>query len=109
MKIKETIAVVTGGASGLGEATARDFAAGGARVAIFDMNADQGREGRRRDWQAGDFARVDVASEDASRPGIAAAIKEFGAINANVNCAGIGVAMKTMGKEGPHVLDLSRR
>jgi NAD(P)-dependent dehydrogenase (short-subunit alcohol dehydrogenase family) len=109
MKISDTIAVVTGGASGLGEATARNFAAGGARVAIFDMNATKGEKVAADIGKQAVFQRVDVASEDSVKAGIAAAMKAFGAINACVNCAGIGVAMKTMGKEGPHGLDLFKK
>ena len=99
---KDTAAVVTGGASGLGQATARALAKAGAKVAIFDMNADRGKKVAAELGDNVIFQKVDVTSEDAVKQGIAAAISAFGKINACINCAGIGYAMKTMGKEGPH-------
>ena len=104
MKINETVAIVTGGASGLGEATVRNFAAGGAKVAIFDMNVARGEQVAAELGDNVIFHKVDVTSEDAVKEGIAAATDAFGRIDACVNCAGIGYAMKTMGKEGPHEL-----
>ncbi len=109
MKISETVAIVTGGASGLGEATVRNFAAGGARVAIFDMNASRGEQIAAELGDNVIFAKVDVTSEENVKAGIAAAVDAFGKINANVNCAGIGMAMKTMGKEGPHDLGIYKK
>lgn len=109
MRISETVAVVTGGASGLGEATVRSFAAGGARVAIFDMNAAKGEAVAKELGDSAIFCKVDVTNEDSVKAGIAATLKAFGKITANVNCAGIGFAMKTMGKEGPHNLDMFRK
>ncbi|MCG6857009.1 MAG: 3-hydroxyacyl-CoA dehydrogenase [Salaquimonas sp.] len=102
MKISETVAIVTGGASGLGEATVRNFAAGGAKVAIFDMNEARGAQVAAELGDNVIFSKVDVTSEDAVKEGIASAMGAFGRIDACVNCAGIGIAMKTMGKEGPH-------
>ena len=109
MKIGETVAIVTGGASGLGEATARNFAAGGARVAIFDMNAAKGEKVAADLGRQAIFCKVNVTEEDSVKAGVEAAMKAFGAIHACVNCAGIGMAMKTMGKEGPHSLDVFRQ
>jgi 3-hydroxyacyl-CoA dehydrogenase / 3-hydroxy-2-methylbutyryl-CoA dehydrogenase len=109
MQIGETIAVVTGGASGLGEATVRNFAEGGAKVAIFDVNAEKGEAVASELGPQVLFHRVDVTSEDSVKNGLAAAVAAFGSVNACVNCAGIGVAMKTMGKDGAHALDLYRK
>ena len=109
MRISDTVAVVTGGASGLGEATVRNFAEGGAKVAIFDMNASRGEAVAAELGANALFCKVDVTSEDSVKAGIDATMKAFGRITANVNCAGIGVAMKTMGKEGPHSLDLFKK
>ena len=109
MKISDTVAIVTGGASGLGEATVRNFAAGGAKVAIFDMNAAKGEQVAAELGDNVIFAKVDVTSEDDVKAGIAKAVGAFGKINANVNCAGIGMAMKTMGKEGPHDLGVYKK
>ncbi|MFZ1815149.1 MAG: 3-hydroxyacyl-CoA dehydrogenase [Rhizobiaceae bacterium] len=102
MKIDNTVAVVTGGASGLGEATVRNFVAGGARVAIFDMNASRGEALARELGPTAIFCKVNVTDEDSVKAGLDAAVGAFGRIDACINCAGIGMAMKTMGKEGPH-------
>lgn len=109
MKISETIAVVTGGASGLGEATVRKFAEGGAKVAIFDMNASKGEAVAAELGDNVIFQRVDVTDEASVKAGLDAAVDAFGGVTACINCAGIGVAMKTMGKEGPHSLDLYKK
>ena len=109
MKLDQTVAVITGGASGLGEATVRNFVEGGARVAIFDMNAEKGEQVASELGDAPIFCAVNVTDENSISSGVAATMEKFGKINANVNCAGIGVAMKTMGKEGPHTLDLFKK
>ena len=109
MNLKETVAVITGGASGLGEATVRNFVAGGARVAIFDMNAERGEMVAKELGDAVLFQKVDVTDEASVVAAIAATMEKFGKITANVNCAGIGVASKTLGKEGPHTLGLFKK
>ena len=109
MKLDQTVAVITGGASGLGEATVRNFVEGGARVAIFDMNTEKGEQVASELGDAAIFCAVNVTDENSISSGVAATMEKFGKINANVNCAGIGVAMKTMGKEGPHTLDLFKK
>ena len=82
---------------------------GGARVAIFDMNAEKGEQVARELGDAAIFCSVNVTDENSIASGVTATMEKFGKINANVNCAGIGVAMKTMGKEGPHTLDLFKK
>jgi NAD(P)-dependent dehydrogenase (short-subunit alcohol dehydrogenase family) len=109
MQIGETVAIVTGGASGLGEATARNFAAGGARVAIFDMNAAKGEKVAAELGKQAIFRKVNVTEEESVKAGVEATMQAFGRITACINCAGIGMAMKTMGKEGPHSLDVFRQ
>lgn len=109
MNLKETVAVITGGASGLGEATVRNFVAGGAKVAIFDMNAERGEKVAKELGDAVLFQKVDVTDEASVVTAIAATMEKFGKITANVNCAGIGVASKTLGKEGPHTLGLFKK
>ncbi|GIL01419.1 MAG: 3-hydroxyacyl-CoA dehydrogenase [Alphaproteobacteria bacterium] len=109
MKISNAVAVVTGGASGLGEATVRNFVEGGAKVAIFDMNAAKGEQLAAELGRSVVFRKVDVTDEAAVRAGLDAAVGAFGRVDVNVNCAGIGMAMKTMGKEGPHDLGVYRK
>ena len=94
MKIDNSIAaIVTGGASGLGEGTARRLAADGARVAIFDMNAEKGEAVARE--IGGVFCQVNVAEEESVDAGFARAREAHGQERVLVNCAGIGWAEKT--------------
>lgn len=100
MQIGETTpAIVTGGASGLGEATARALAARGAKVAILDMNAERGRAVA--DELGGIFAACNVTSDDSVDAALAAAVAAHGAPRIVVNCAGVGPAQKTVGRDGP--------
>lgn len=103
MKLSETAAVITGGASGLGEATARYFAANGAQVTLFDRDTDRGPQVAAD--IGGHFAETDVTSDESVTAAIALAVKKMGRITVAVNCAGIGTVGKTLGKEG--VLPLS--
>lgn len=107
MEIRKTAAIVTGGASGLGAATARALAEGGAQVAIFDRDIERGRAMAAE--IGGGFTQVDVTDEASVRAGIAAAQAQMGKVNALVNCAGIAVAMKTVGRDGAHPLDAFRK
>jgi len=107
MQIDQTAAIITGGASGLGEATARALRSAGAQVVIFDRDAERGMA------VAGEigagFAEVDVTDEDSVAAGIKAAVTHMGKINAVVNCAGIASGEKTVGRDGPHRLDSFKR
>lgn len=102
MQLNETCAVITGGASGLGAATARHFAANGAKVALFDLNEEAGEALAKE--LGGTFHKVDVTDEDSVAAGIKAAKEAMGTITACVNCAGIAPAATTIGKKGPHPL-----
>ncbi|MBC7141434.1 MAG: SDR family NAD(P)-dependent oxidoreductase [Rhodobacteraceae bacterium] len=106
MQLGTARAIVTGGASGLGAATAEAFRDKGAQVTIFDRAADgagfAARIGAR-------FAEVDVTDEASVAAGIAAAKGAMGGIDILVNCAGIATGEKTLGREGPHRLDAFRR
>jgi NAD(P)-dependent dehydrogenase (short-subunit alcohol dehydrogenase family) len=98
MDLNATIsAVVTGGASGLGEATARALASLGVKVAIFDLNCEQGSLIARE--IGGTFCHVDVTSDDSVDAGFAAARAEHGQERVLVNCAGVGVAFKTASRD----------
>ncbi len=98
MKLGSDIsAVVTGGASGLGEASARQLAKMGVKVSIFDMNADRGQ--KVADDIGGIFAHVDVSDETSVADGLAKARAAFGQENILVNCAGIAVARKTVSRD----------
>ena len=98
MKLSNEItAVITGGASGLGEATARAFAAKGVKVGIFDMNAERG-ESVASDI-GGVFAKVNVADEASVDAGFEAVRAKNGTERLLINCAGIGLGMKTAGRK----------
>ena len=90
-------AVVTGAASGLGEATARALAARGVKVALFDRDADKGA--RVASEIGGVFAEVDVTSDEAVAAGFAKAREAHGQERICVNCAGVANAMKTVGRD----------
>ena len=107
MEIRNCVFIVTGGASGLGEATARMLAANGGKVVIADMNAERGAQVASE--IGGRFVKCNVSSEEDGRAVVANAMGAHGTINGLVNCAGIGGAEKTIGKNGPHRLDLFTR
>ncbi|HEV2431521.1 MAG TPA: 3-hydroxyacyl-CoA dehydrogenase [Burkholderiales bacterium] len=104
MQIRNSIFLVTGGASGLGAATARMAAEGGAKVVIADMQVEAGEKLAKE--LNGRFIKTDVASEAEGRAAVQLALKEFGGLQVLVNCAGIAIAERTLGKEAPH--DLQR-
>ena len=104
MQIKNSVFLVTGGASGLGAATARMAADNGAKVVIADMQAEAGEKLARE--IGGRFAKTDVSSDAEGKAAVALALKEFGGLHVLVNCAGIALAERTIGKEAPH--DLGR-
>lgn len=93
-------AVVTGGASGLGEASARALAGAGAKVAVFDRNAERGQAVASD--IGGLFVDVDVADADSVAAGLRTARSAHGQERVTVNCAGIAIASKTVGRDGAH-------
>lgn len=109
MELKNKVAVVTGGASGLGGATVERFVSRGARVAIFDLNAEEGQALADRLGDVAVFCPVDVADDESIAAGIAKVMDTFGAIHICVNCAGRGGgATKTLGRGGRFPMELFR-
>jgi NAD(P)-dependent dehydrogenase (short-subunit alcohol dehydrogenase family) len=102
MKLSTTQAIVTGGASGLGEATARYFASQGAQVTLLDRDTDRGPAVAKE--IGGFFVQTDVTDEGSAQAAIAQAQKHMGGLNTAVNCAGIALGIKTVGRDGPHPL-----
>jgi len=102
MQLSTTQAIVTGGASGLGEATARHFASQGAHVTLLDRDAARGAMVAAE--IGGHFAETDVADETSVQAAIDLAVDRMGGISAAVNCAGIALGIKTVGRDGPHPL-----
>jgi len=105
MKMQDVIAVVTGGASGLGAGTAERFVQCGASVAIIDRD-DKGGALAATLGDKARFIQADVTREDDIRQALDCTISEFGRLNALINCAGIGIAIRTLSSRGPHPLDL---
>ena len=103
MQIKDRVFIVTGGASGLGEGTARMLAAEGATVVVADMQVEKG-EAVAKDI-GGAFVKCDVSNE-ADGQAVVAKATSLGKLVGLINCAGIAPAEKTVGKNGPHKLDL---
>jgi NAD(P)-dependent dehydrogenase (short-subunit alcohol dehydrogenase family) len=109
MQIDQGVFLVTGGASGLGAATARLLAGQGGRVVIADMNAAAGQALAAELGAGARFVPTNVVDEAAAGAAVALAIAEFGALHGLVNCAGIVHAEKTVGREGAHALEAFRR
>ncbi len=108
MDINGIAAVVTGGASGLGNATAKMLAANGAKVAIFDLNEEAGQAAAAE--IGGIFCSVNVADDASVTAGLDAAEAAHGVARVLVNCAGIAPAIKTVGRDNvPHALDAYRK
>ena len=106
MNNTEVVALVTGGASGLGEATVLELANHGAKVVIVDMDAVKGEKLASDAGGNVIFSQSDVTSEESIRETIKKAIDQFGKINVAVNCAGVPDAAKVLGKKGPLPLAL---
>ena len=101
--------LVTGGASGLGAATARRLAAGGANVVICDIGDEQGKRLARELGARASFHHTDVTDEAHVAKAVTSAREKFGALHGAVSCAGIAPGERVLGRGGPHRLDTFRR
>jgi NAD(P)-dependent dehydrogenase (short-subunit alcohol dehydrogenase family) len=109
MDVKGASALVTGGASGLGEATSRALASAGALVCILDLERQRDRAEALAAEIKGRFVPADVADPDQVQAAVDAAL-EMGPLRVNINCAGIGWAARLIGKDGsPHDMNLYRK
>jgi NAD(P)-dependent dehydrogenase (short-subunit alcohol dehydrogenase family) len=106
MDVNGITAIITGGASGLGGATAQRLAEHGANVVLLDRDAEKGQAHAKNIGANARFAEADVTSEESVQSAIDLARNEFGALHVLVNCAGVGMAMRTISKNGPHPLDI---
>ena len=105
MDISNKVALITGGASGLGLATAKVLIESGAKVMLLDLNEDNAKEAASSLGDSASYTIANVAEEQSIVDAIAKTKEEFGSIHIVVNCAGIGSASKTVGKNGAHPLD----
>lgn len=103
MQIKDQVFIITGGASGLGAATARMIVENGGKVVLADVQAEAG-EKLAAELGAAKFVKCDVTSE-ADGLAVVAAATAMGTLRGLVNCAGVAPAIKTVGKDGPHPLE----
>ncbi len=105
MKIEGSVAMVTGGASGLGEATVRQWVSKGGRAVIVDLNTDRGEKLAAELGDTASFVPADVSSGQQVADAIALATS-IGPLRAAISCAGIGIGLRTVGKDGtPHDLE----
>ncbi|MFW7341166.1 3-hydroxyacyl-CoA dehydrogenase [Pollutimonas sp. H1-120] len=106
MEIKSKVFIVTGGASGLGAGTARMLVAEGAKVILADVQDEAGEKLAQELGQS--YVHCDVTREADGQAAVAAALKA-GALFGLINCAGVAPASRTVGKNGPHALDLFQK
>jgi NAD(P)-dependent dehydrogenase (short-subunit alcohol dehydrogenase family) len=104
MQLKGTTFIVTGAASGLGEGTVRMLVANGANAVIADLQADKGQALATELGKQAVFIKTDVTAEADGQASVDLALKAFGGLQGLVNCAGIAIGEKTVGKNGAHAL-----
>ena len=105
MEISNKVALITGGASGLGLSTAKTLVESGANVMLLDLNEDNAKAAVEGLGDKSSYVIANVTEEESVQNAINETIKKFGGINIVVNCAGIGSASKTVGRDGAHPLD----
>ncbi len=109
MDIKGAVALVSGGASGLGEATVRTLVAAGAKVVIADMNVEKGEALAKELGEDVAFMKADVSDGDQVQAAVDKAVS-MGTLRATISCAGIGAGVRILGKDGtPHDLRLFQK
>jgi NAD(P)-dependent dehydrogenase (short-subunit alcohol dehydrogenase family) len=101
MDLATAKAVVSGGASGLGYATAERIVAAGGKVVLLDVNEEQGNSSAKALGESARFVNTDVSNESVVRAAMQQANEFMGGITFAVNCAGIATAGRTLGREGP--------
>jgi NAD(P)-dependent dehydrogenase (short-subunit alcohol dehydrogenase family) len=104
MDINGKTAVVTGGASGLGEGTVRMLISLGANVAILDVNEEGGSALEKVLGPTAFFVKTDITDQDDVSRSLSSIVEKFGAVHCLVSCAGTGIAQRTVSKDGPHPL-----
>ena len=109
MHIEHSVFLISGGASGLGLATARELVGQGGKVVLLDINEQAGQQAVAELGDAARFVRADITREEEGRTAVAQALEEFGALHGLVNCAGVAPAEKVLGRNGAHGLDSFRR
>jgi len=101
MEIKDSVSIITGGASGLGEACVRALLGAGGKVSILDFAEERGQKVASELGDAALFCLTDITKEEDVQAAIDKTVEAFGAVHIAVNCAGVGIPAKVLGKEGP--------
>lgn len=101
MDVKGQVALVTGGASGLGEACVRRLVSAGAKAVILDLNEERGNALAAELGENASFVKASVASAEDVQKAVDTCLSAFGKLNILINCAGIGAAQRVIGKQGP--------
>jgi len=109
MKTQDCKAIVTGGASGLGEACVRAIVAGGGKAAIYDLQAERAEKLISELGSNVIFASTDVTSDESVQAAVSKTVAAFGGINVAINCAGVGDPAKLLSKKGPMPLSFFNR
>jgi len=109
MEVEGKVVIVTGGASGLGEACVRSLVNDGAKTAIIDFDEEKGKRIADELGDAAIFCKTDVVDEKAVKRTIEITMESFGAIHVAINCAGIATPAKVLGKEGPMPAEVFNR
>jgi len=105
MNLNETVAVITGGSSGIGEACVREIVRSGGRAAILDLQEEKGQKVAEELGKGVLFVKTDVVSDESVKKAVDDTVRSFGTVNVAINCAGIGGPCKVLGKNGPMSTD----
>ncbi len=106
MKVTGSVFVVSGGASGLGEAVCRELVGAGGKVVVADMNVEGGKRVAADLGGSATFLQTDVTNEGQVEAAVKLAVESFGGLHGAISCAGVGMAMRIVSKMGPHPLDV---
>lgn len=109
MKIENKTFIITGGASGLGFATAKMIVENGGNAVLIDVNEEAGTTAQSNLGSKSKFIKTDVTSEEQVQSAVSQSIDAYGSIAGIINCAGVGPAKRVVGKDGPHPLDFFQK
>lgn len=109
MKIENNTFLITGGASGLGFATAKMIVENGGNAVLIDVNEEAGTTAQSNLGSKSKFIKTDVTSEEQVQSAVNQAVEMFESVEGIINCAGVGPAKRVVGKEGPHPLDFFQK
>lgn len=109
MKIENNTFLITGGASGLGFATAKMIIENGGNAVLLDVNEEAGKTAQSNLGSKSKFIKTDVTNEEQVQSAVSQSIEAYGSVEGIINCAGVGPAKRVVGKDGPHPLDFFQK